>query len=229
MLPIACEKQNYTKRGTVNRLSAAAKELFKKINYDTVNLAIADCLHRMNPASYSEKSPTAYIFRRNYATTLFLLGCSESECEALMGHKIEDPYSSRSFFTTPDKLWEISEKLRAFPLFNTIGDTNTITMDSGTAHFSMAPMKQYDIPLSEGQFSIRLTTSEPCSDLTLCVINSGPPLEGNLRTYPEEIPKSRICNIRKDFFDTYSEKQDTGKTQIQKEQEHENRFRKPPA
>lgn len=96
-LPIACFGTDYTQRCASRHLTAACRELFRNIGISEKMMAYLDRdLHRNEYAELKEKDATAYTFRRNFGTHLFILGLEEAEIQYIMGHDVEDPYETRN-------------------------------------------------------------------------------------------------------------------------------------
>lgn len=113
-LPIVCVGQNFKKRSNANLLSAAGKEVLKNASLDSKVLGFIS--KSINDMPVLEKEPTAYLFRRNFATHLHILGLEESEIQYIVGHEIEDSAEMRNFFSNTDKLWPIKLKMDNRPL-----------------------------------------------------------------------------------------------------------------
>lgn len=65
-----------------------------------------------------EKDPTVYLFRRNLGTHLSLLGLSQTEIEAVMGHKITDDETEKNDLENDDLVYQIKKKMDERPFFN---------------------------------------------------------------------------------------------------------------
>lgn len=110
-LPVVCRGTNYTERCTTGNITKAGRRLFKEIGIEKSQLAVLNSIlqsHQCEDVRIDEKEPTAYLFRRNFATHLYHLSFSPAECQYLMGHDIEDPYATRNSFADSDiiyKLW----------------------------------------------------------------------------------------------------------------------------
>lgn len=113
-LPIACHGNNYTSRCQADDLGRAAKKLFRTLPwFDMQTLSILDDeAHRLNEEEenpdVAEKSPTAYLFRHDYATTGHCLGLTEAEIEYCIGHKMERTEASRNDYSSAEVLKEIA-------------------------------------------------------------------------------------------------------------------------
>ena len=76
-----------------------------------------------------EKDPSAYLFRRNFGTHLFILGLSETEIQYVVGHDIEGLYETRNEFVNEERLLEIKQKMEQRPIFNAICTIPTIDVE----------------------------------------------------------------------------------------------------
>lgn len=65
-----------------------------------------------------EKDPTVYLFRRNLGTHLSLLGLSQTEIEAVMGHSIIDEEVDKNDLENDDLVYQIKKKMDERPIFN---------------------------------------------------------------------------------------------------------------
>ena len=60
---------------------------------------------------FNEKDPTPYLFRRNFATGLYIHDLTIEECQYLMGHEIENLSFRRHDFFDENMLFRMAEKL----------------------------------------------------------------------------------------------------------------------
>ncbi len=115
-LTIACKGNDYDKICSTLDLSLAGKLLLKQAKVDEKTLQFIDN-DIYKDAEVVEKEATAYLFRRNFATMLQILGLTQNEIEYIMGHKIESNTDNRNYFSNMDKLCIIKEKMDNRPLF----------------------------------------------------------------------------------------------------------------
>lgn len=135
-VPIACRGTNYLERCGANDLTDAGKKLLRgKLRYsekelssleETIAIFFAD---EKNP---DERDPTTYLFRRNAATILYLLGFSLLQIYYYMGHELRDELFDRSDFVDEEYLYEMSLLLDNHPL-NPKKARETITLDGETS------------------------------------------------------------------------------------------------
>lgn len=116
-LPIVCLGQNYKNRCSANHLTLAGKKVLKAAKLDSDVLGYIDAV-LPTEAFIKEKDATAYLFRRNLATHLHILGLDEPEIQYIIGHDIEDITETRNFFTSEEKLYPIKLKMDNRPLLS---------------------------------------------------------------------------------------------------------------
>lgn len=122
-LPIAYSRKDYTKSVTTDDLTREAKKLFQEINIEEkMYLSAAEEIKQINATesgrSLNEKDPTAYLFRRNFATHLKSLGFEQEQIEYLLGHSINAEDIDRSHFGNPDELAKLAYRLQCRPFLN---------------------------------------------------------------------------------------------------------------
>ena len=115
-LTIACKGNDFGKICSTIDLSLAGKLLLKQARVDEKTLQFIDN-DIYKDDEVVEKEATAYLFRRNFATMLQILGLTQNEIEYIMGHKIESNTDNRNYFSNIDKLCIIKEKMDNRPLF----------------------------------------------------------------------------------------------------------------
>lgn len=173
-LPIACHATNYTSRCQADDLGRAAKKLFRNLpDFDMQTLSILDEeAHRMETEGESkdvaEKSPTAYLFRHDYATTIHCLGLTEAEIEYCIGHKMERTEASRNDYSSPDFLKEISRKLEFHPLNQLFFPSNPTISVNSSVPAGYACGSNITAHLAPGSYYLTVQAKEPnsCIDLS---------------------------------------------------------------
>lgn len=117
-LTIACRGNDFKNICTTPDLSRMGKHLLgkAKVEEDVLKF-IDDALYKDD--DIVEKEATAYLFRRNFATMLQILGLTQNEIEYIMGHKIESNIEIRNYYSNYDKLYPIKLKMDNRPLFST--------------------------------------------------------------------------------------------------------------
>lgn len=116
-LTIACRGDEFKSICTTPDLSRMGKYLLSKAKVEEDVLKfIDDTIFRDD--DIAEKEATAYLFRRNFATMLQILGLTQHEIEYIMGHKIESNIERRNYYSNYDKLYPIKLKMDNRPLFS---------------------------------------------------------------------------------------------------------------
>jgi hypothetical protein len=118
-LPIVCRDTQYTVRAGADDLTRKAKALLKEINLDEDVLEEAnELLEQRFALSFGERDVTAYLFRRNFATHMSILGLDAETIHYLMGHAFEDEEITKARYTNNDILRQIGEQMRQRPIVN---------------------------------------------------------------------------------------------------------------
>lgn len=112
-----------------------------------------------------EKDPSAYLFRRNFGTHLFILGLSEAEIQYVVGHDIEDLYETRNEFVNEERLLEIKQKMELRPIFNAIRTIPTIVTESTPHAVSINSHNAYHFEATGKTILIHLEAEEPSDSI----------------------------------------------------------------
>ena len=117
--PIACRPNDSKSRCLPSDMSNAARVLFMNIGLQGKVLAYLEyeLEYEKNPVIAKEKDPTAYLFRRNFATQLTILGFEEPEIQYLIGHDIASIYETRNEFMDSSKLRNMYKKMNQRAVF----------------------------------------------------------------------------------------------------------------
>lgn len=169
-LPIACYGTDYLKRCASRHLTAACRELFKEIGISEKMLAYLDRDLRQNEyPELKEKEATAYTFRRNFGTHLFILGLDEGEIQYVIGHDVEDPYETRNEYVNEDRRYVIKLKMDQRPIFNTVHSINQVTFapDVNSIEASAHGHLQIEIPAESGIYQANIQSKEPNEELNV--------------------------------------------------------------
>lgn len=121
-----------------------------------------DYLQKLSQIGIGEKEPTAYLFRRNYATHACNLGLNAGEVEFLIGHNIEETGVYRHFFNSGDSLRRICEIMENHPfclLHEIIGNWNKPKPER-----IKSSVKESE---EEHHFIMRVVTNEPLDTLNI--------------------------------------------------------------
>lgn len=220
--PIACKGMKFRQRLTPEEVGKSGTRLLRDVSNET-NISgddleekiefIDENLANMEDQSeldlhLIEKDPTAYLFRRNVATHLSILGLNQSEIEYIMGHDIKDERDSRNFFKNEDKLYPIALKMAQRPIVNEIGKDNIIEYDNKSFIKQQNINKiQVNISLSSrDQIFIQVRQREP-SDYFKAVIQKDDSisLAGEYRAFPiMDVPPESV-NILEYYHKRYND------------------------
>ena len=207
-LTIACVDSDYSAACSSAVLTRTAKNLLKKVEVDQELLSLIDREFRRpgrTEDGIKEKEPTAYLFRRNLGTHLYLLGLNDSEIQYVMGHDIEEEGERRNFFRNEEKLYPIAKKMSKRPILNENSQNKgkEILLD----WFSDRNVceEEVHIPITEGlkKIVISIDQCEPGSSLDLIVDGSR---NGTYEQYPCEDPLNETLNITFEYQREYERK-----------------------
>lgn len=204
-LPIACNGDAYTVACSARVLTQAAKQLLKSVNVEQQILSLIDREFRRpgrTEDGIKEKEPTAYLFRRNLATHLYLLGLTESQIQYIMGHDIEDENEERSFFRNEEKLYAIALKMEERPIVNEVDSGHISEMKSSWLSERDICQAEVHIPVSSVGQRVVVTVEqrEPLSNLTIKVKG---PVEGYYEQYAYEAPIEETMSITQLYHNQY--------------------------
>lgn len=121
-----------------------------------------------------EKDPTVYLFRRNLGTHLSLLGLSQTETEAVMGHSILDSEVEKNDLENDDYVYRIKQKMDERPLFNPDPPSRKTLGLGGASGFSVDSVADctMKIELEKGKEAhLQITANEPNQELTITIKN----------------------------------------------------------
>ena len=174
-LTIACKGHDFKRICTTPDLSRTGKYLLKQAKVDEDMLKFIDeALYRDN--AIVEKEATAYLFRRNFATMLQILGLTQHEIEYIIGHKIESNVELRNYYSNYDKLYPIKCKMDNRPLFSTHYSSDVIReVSPGSALSFENPYRQMiRIPASfgPGVTMLNVNSAAPGESVTISIKSS---------------------------------------------------------
>lgn len=154
-LPIVCRGNDYLTRASSRDLTHAGNELFSELGISdhARDAALVDTLYKTKLADndISQREITTYLFRRNAATSYYMLGLAPDVCEYLLGHEIVDGIR-RSFYINQDILFEIYQRLKKHPL---------------NCYFENLPISKSIAILSLKGNSLRVIADEPCQSFRI--------------------------------------------------------------
>ena len=132
-MPFACAGTNYLKFATPRDLTSAGRRLFKNIGFTNEQMQAIeeDMAMNENSAIFGRfRDPTSYAMRRNVASHLCDVGCSEEQCRYLLGHVIYHKTLKGSHFANDDEIVCMFNKLAKRPLANDVNlGASEFTMD----------------------------------------------------------------------------------------------------
>lgn len=212
-LPIACIGDNFQLRCSASHLTAAGREIFKRIELKERMLSYIDReLMDEEDASLlpKEKDATSYLFRRNFGTHLHILGLSEAEIEYVLGHDIEDDYETRNEFVNEEKLYEIKLKMDQRPILNSSYLDNPVVIGDATntsVTISNRMSSQYAIPLKPGLLKVHLSANEPLDALKISqdLIPQRVPIKEKILLSVEKPQGRRMIDIINQYHISFSE------------------------
>lgn len=200
--PIACKENQFEKRLTPGELSKAGTRLFQLISEDIndPNENLEDKIAFIDENLDSddeqaeldtflvEKSPTAYLFRRNAATHLSILGLDQNEIEYIMGHDIKDERDSRNFFKNEDKLYPIALKMAQRPIVNCLDQKHELKWDEQKNYIAKQNVEQLDIEIPvmpDDVIVVKISQREPSAKLRVSIhTDEGSPMKGEYSASP---------------------------------------------
>lgn len=215
-LPIVCIGNDYKSRSNANALSNTGKRVLEKAQLDQKVLGYIS--RAMDEMPVLEKEPTAYLFRRNFATHLHILGLEEAEIQYIIGHEIEDPTETRNYYSNTDKLWPIKLKMDNRPLVSDTYYSRRPILICDKPKYSMKRSRLIDdIAASNEQqiffqlsadnnwkIKINASATEPQKDISICVETRNIIDEVNASLFISEgTPASGYSNVLKDYHQAY--------------------------
>ncbi len=220
-LPIACKGMDFKCQCRSSEIGQAGTKLLREASLDEGILMFIDAgLKKVEDEESEdtivEKDPTAYLFRRNFATHLYLLGLTDTEIQYVMGHYIEDANTLRNFFRNEEKLMRIARKLCMRPIVNEINDETIVVRES---HCSLKNVTDAMIVVptpadSECILRINVQQREPHSDTS---IQLDADANGTYYCTPNTNDYAPTTNIIPTYLERYRAKQEYIRKQNKKE------------
>lgn len=171
-MPIVCRGKSYDERCSANDLTEESHIFFAELDIGYEQMKCINSIISTSQASYSsiygqevyEKSPTAYLLRRNFATKLAYWGLTVPEICYVLGHNIEGALESRNEFITDDKLYALWRKM----VLHKSG-CSVHTIESGTVTKFNETSLELVLPENSSQLFIQVTATEPMETIKLKV------------------------------------------------------------
>ena len=217
-LTIACIGHNFEQHCQSKDLTETGKFVLQSAGVSSFVLGQIDQEIEFDD-TVKEKNPTAYLFRRNFATMLYILGLTQNEIEYIMGHRIESNIDSRNSFSNPDKLYPIKCKMDNRPLFSSHYPlTDPIKIIPGELnHFSNSYEQKFIIPESTDPCTviIDVQANAPSTGINIGIKSSPENETVQYRVRGSMSPRKhlRISSILKKVHHVYSSKR--GKSLIE--------------
>ena len=150
-LPIACRGNNYTIPCSASDLTRAGRAFLRdKLKMREQQISGISYIVQSSEYDASEKDPTTYLLRRNFATHLYTLGFPTEWCQYYMGHLIENDILKRSDFNDEGFLYQMALLLEKHPLNQTLNSDDEITIDvtGPSQYYISVENKELDDPIS---------------------------------------------------------------------------------
>ena len=135
-LPIACDGYNWRVACASPQITNAGRTIFSEINYSEDDFWLAEQMSGPNESGDKEhKAPSAYIFRRNFASMLYWFGFSVQEYQYLMGHTFLNKHAKREVYNNPDHQYALYRVLSQRPIKPPfVNVNNVIHYEGGSLH-----------------------------------------------------------------------------------------------
>lgn len=216
MLPIAFRKGNPLSRCGADDVTAAARKMFSALNlhqvlYNASKQLQQDYAAAMEESSADEfvqleKEPTAYVFRRNFATNLAILGLHDAEIAYLMGHVIDEEQAVRNTFLDERILHRIKKKLdkRIFP-----GEPHAFPQTLQLQHGSYIELEEcslsFIVPEGAARIQLSVASKEPNEGITVH-ISSKEEVRGDVSIRSVPLPEKfgRTVNMMEEYRESHS-------------------------
>lgn len=209
--PIDDVNSDLTKRLRADELSKCAREVFKEIGVDSRILSVIEIeIDNQNLSEeiemddgtkvvvVSEKSATAYLLRRNFATHLKILGFSDTDIQYLIGHCIEDSNTNRSDYID-GRINELGKKMKYRPLLNDIENETSINESSEISLFGMS---EITIDTKGCPARVRIVANEKDDKLNIKLSKEDGQSVDIREGYKEFEPKETV-NVLREYIDSY--------------------------
>lgn len=211
ILPIACE-QDFLTHCSSEKLTAIGRLILKEIQINEDQLAYIDRDLQddnvMLEMGVTEKDPTAYLLRRNFATHLNILHLSEPEIQYIMGHNMEDSYANRYDYSSDDRLFLIAQKMEKRPIFNPYDRIQSVQpLNESQPHTSCLDTTSCKLqvdPSETATLHLLINTAEPSGTFTVSITDStGQAKQAACTPFPVKKDASRTVNILQAYHAAY--------------------------
>lgn len=209
-MPIVGLGNSFRERCSAPILTKAGTALLRKAQLEQEMLSLIDRDIRKpgrTEEGIAEKDPTAYLFRRNLGTHLYLLGLEESEIQYILGHDIEDDNDERSFFRNEEKLYPIAKKMALRPIVNPIIDTPETPIDGPAYYHHDTCKERLLIPIvGSVRYHVVIRQREPNSGLKVRCDAKNARLQATCVEHPNVDPYSETISITHIYQSAYKDK-----------------------
>ena len=206
-MPIVGLGANFRELCSAPILTKAGTVLLRNIKLEQEMLSLIDRDIRKpgrTEEGIAEKDPTAYLFRRNLGTHLYLLGLEDSEIQYILGHDIEDDNDERSFFRNEEKLYPIAKKMALRPIVNPIIDVPEISIKEAFYLHRNIHGERLSVPV-EGQVKYRalVRQREPHSGIKVRCSTENAQLQATCIEVPYAEPYGETLSITYTYQTVY--------------------------
>lgn len=207
-LPMVCKGVQYSLRSSSDDLTRRAKAVLKEIHLDEEILEEANKLLEQRFAlSYGERDATAYLFRRNFATHMAILGLDSETIHYLMGHAFDDEEITKARYTNDDILRQIGEQMRQRPIINPA--TEDMAKISISSNQSVSGKAQASLSFHVDPGGKPATVSgflKPigASRLDISLVYETPPKAGDIILSPEQFHTEMTVSEKATYRKIYS-------------------------
>lgn len=206
-LPIVGLGNSYDERCSAPILTKAGTQLLKDVKLDQEMLALIDRDLRApgrTEEGFIEKDATAYLFRRNLGTHLYLLGLESSEIEYIIGHNIEDDNDERNYFRNEELLYPIARKMSLRPIVNDISSKTEATVNEMSIEEQDVHCERLILP-SPARYKLTLHQREPFSRLRVTQsIPQSTTLKGTVVTSVHHKEYKDVLRITNEYHKKYA-------------------------
>lgn len=204
-LPIACDGYNWRVHCASPQVTSAGRTVFSEIDFPEDLYWMAEELSGLDDSGYKEyKAPTAYIFRRNFASTLNWFGFSLEECQYLMGHAFLNKHANRDVYNNPDiqyKLYCVLSQRPFFPPF----DSGCTRIEHKGNVMRIKGQTRATVAINQpGRYLIKVVGNHPDDPLSVSIsANNEAGISGHYTISPSMASMPNEICLLQDYIDTY--------------------------
>ena len=211
-LPIACRGDDPFCRCKADDVTEAAKEMFQQAGImpeqvcEAFDLVRKGDFEELVALDSIEETPTAYLLRRHYGSSLAAMGLTEQEIRFQIGHEMDGPVETRNEFMCDDRLQAIKRKLDRRAVVNTDPEAgNHVYPSPGkTIRIRGTGRQVIHIPAGASCIILQLDGREPMDQIRICVRNpANQPGNVNITTGYHRRSYSADPDIHEDYLKLY--------------------------